>query len=486
MDTASTSPPDEQTGGQVVAKQLFGKKSERLDRNQLELALGVEEAAHVIETDEAEAEDEASGPRRRRGRRGERKVRIPEGTPTEERVIDPEEVKANPQAFKCIGEEVSRQLDVVANPYVLRITRRRKFKSKKDRKRPPLVAPVPPRPIEGSLAGPSLLADIVLKKYVEHLPLYRQEQILRQRYRIGLSRKTMCDWVGIVAGWLKPIYHHIGRELSRNGYLQIDETPIRYLGAEKGGSSKGHLWVYNRPGGDVLFEWHRGRGAECLEQMLAGFAGVVQCDGYSAYTSYAKRHEAVELAGCWAHARRYFFEALEESPGFARWMLHQIGLLYQIEAELRSKGAGPDLRAAARASASSMVLTRIEKALRLKQSRHLPSSEMGEAIGYALGQWKRLLKFRDDGRLEIDNNLVENAIRPSAVGKRNWLFFGAPEAGERSAIIYTILESCKRRGINQAEYLRDVLERLPSMKITEVAALTPENWLKAQEQAQAA
>jgi hypothetical protein len=155
----------------------------------------------------------------------------------------------------------------------------------------------------------------------------------------------------------------------------------------------------------------------------------------------------------------------------------------RIEAELRDQQAGPAMRQAVRSSQSAMILSRIKKALQLYLPKHLPKTRMGEALGYALNQWDRLMVYRENGQIEIDNNLVENAIRPTAVGKKNWLFFGAPKAGERSAIIYSILESCKRRGIDPTAYLRDVLERLPTMKITEVAQLTPANWLATQQSA---
>lgn len=458
-----------------LRRQMFGRKSEKLDRNQLELLLNMQESAFVVESQQDDDDDPPPGGRRKR-RGGERKVKIPEGTPTQEVIIDPPEVEADPKAYQCIGEEVTRELDVVPHPYVLRLIRRRKYKSKTDRTRPPLLAPAPPRLIENSLATPGLLTDIILKRCVEHLPLYRQEQVLKSRYGIEISRKTMCDWVGIVAGWLKPIYNHMRKELQKSEYLQIDETPVQYLGAEGGGSAQGYLWVYHRPGGDVLYEWHRGRGANCLEEMLGDFQGTVQCDGYSAYTSYTKDKSHIDLAGCWAHARRYFFDAQAESRVLAGWVLHQIGLLYRIEADLRDRGAGPALRQAVRSSQSAMILARIEKALRRKLTHHLPKSSMGEAIGYTLSQWDRLMAFVSNGKVEIDNNRVENAIRPTAIGKKNWLFFGAPNSGERSAILYTVLESCKRRGINQGEYLREVLSRLPSMMITETARWTPAAW----------
>ena len=462
--------------------QLFGRKSEKLDRNQLEFALGVEEKASVVETRPPMGMHAQTRKPPRRGAR-ERKVRIPEGTPVEELILDPEEVKENPQAYECIGQEVLEELDVVPNPYFVRRIIRRKFKVKGDRKQAPIIVCAPERLIEGSYASAGLLSEIILKKYVEHVPLYRQEQTLRMRYGIHLSSKTMCDWVQVVAGWLKPIYNYIADGLRRITYLQIDETPIRYLpekrkrGEKKGkGSALGYVWVYHDPEGDVLYEWHTSRAATCLEGMLDGFRGTVQCDGYKAYTSYAKRNTAINWIGCWAHARRYFHDACEQAPTQAGWLLLQIGHLYQIEAELRDKRAGPRLREAVRNAQSMPILKRIEKVLRRKQSKLLPSTKLEEGIAYSLARWDQLLGYCKDGRLEIDNNLVENRMRPLAIGKKNFLFFGAPQAGQQSAIIYTILESCKRRGINPQIYLRDVLTRLPHMKIGEVWRLIPAVW----------
>jgi len=215
--------------------------------------------------------------------------------------------------------------------------------------------------------------------------------------------------------------------------------------------------------------------------MLEDFAGTIQCDGYAAYSSFTQDRDKIELAGCWAHVRRKFFEAKEEAPVLAGWLLHQIAALYRIEAKLRDGRAGPRLRQAVRAAQSEMILCRIKKVLRLKLTQYLPRSRMGLAIAYALSQGEELERFRDEGRVQIDNNLVENAIRPTAVGKKNWLFIGHPHAGQRSAILYTLIESCKRRGINPQEYLRDVLARLPTMKITQVDQLTPANWLAARQ-----
>ena len=474
---------------QLLLKRMFGRKSEKLDRNQLELLLaGLGDGAG----DDDPPPPTPPPPRSRRRR--ERKPRMPEDLPTEDIVIDPEAVKQDPSGYQCIGQEVTEELDVVPTRYFRRRIIRRKFKSKVNRERPPLIAPLAPRVIEGGYASPGLLTDIILKKYADHLPLHRQEQILRTRHGIELSRKTMCDWVRVVADWLKPLYNHIREDLRASAYLQVDETPVRYCLAKGGGSRKGYLWLFHHPGGDVLYEWHTSRAAECLDPMLEQFAGTVQCDGYSAYASYARKRRAlvenkesdkpIDLSACWAHARRKFHEALEECPGQARWVLHQIGLMYRIEHDLRGKG--PDLRQSVRAATTGMILARLEKVFKIKLPQHRPTSAMGSAIGYALSLWPQLLRFRDDGRIEIDNNQVENAVRPTAIGKKNWMFIGHPDAGQRSAIIYTLLESCKRRGINPQEYLHDVLTRLPAMTNQQTRSLTPTNWLAARRKSQAA
>ena len=239
-----------------------------------------------------------------------------------------------------------------------------------------------------------------------------------------------------------------------------------------------YLWTYSRPGGDVLFEWRVSRSREGPAAFLKNFRGKLQTDGYSAYESLARERQDLMLVGCWAHARRGFHEALTETK-LAAWFVRQIGLMYAVEKELRQKKAGPRLRAVVRAWQSRPILERLRRAMELIRRRTLPQGLLGQAIDYALKRWDALVRFVDDGTLEIDNNLIENAIRPSALGKKNWLFIGHPEAGERSAIIYTLLGSCRRHGVNPFEYLTDLFTRLPAAKITEIKTFTPSAWAKA-------
>ena len=463
---------------QALLTRLFGRKSEKMDLDQLQLLMGLVDIENAADKDE---DPPPSTPTPGRKKRRENKPRIPENLPTEDIHIDPDEVKDAPQDYNRIGEEITSELDVIPPQYFRRRIIRGKYVRKGDKDTAPVIAPLPDRLVEGGYASPGIITDIVIKKYVDHLPLYRQEQILKNRFGIELSRKTMNDWMRVAADWLSPIYRGIKKNLQQSDYLQVDETPIKYC--DKGGppgGKKGYFWVYHDPlRKEVLYEWHTGRAASCMDDVLGKFKGTVQCDGYGAYTSYAKGKKDIEIACCWAHARRKFHEAKDEAPAVAGWFLKQIQALYKIEADLREVGASPDERQTARERDSRWRLKLLKKALRCKMAVYLPKSQMGKAVHYTLARWEQLDKYCGDGRIEIDNNGVENAIRPTAVGKKNWLFIGHPDAGDRSAIIYTIIENCKKLGINPQEYLKDVLTRLPSMKISEVDQLLPAVWLEA-------
>jgi hypothetical protein len=301
----------------------------------------------------------------------------------------------------------------------------------------------------------------------------------------------MAQWMGLAADWLRPIYEHIRTGVLGGGYVQVDETPIEYLVPGNGETKLGYLWTCARPGGDTVFHWAVSRAAACLETIIpAGFRGTLQTDGYSAYPAFVRAHNAragtsaIRLAGCWAHARRAIHQAQESTPRTVAWLLRQIARLYQIEQRLRHHSAAPVLRQAVRAAQSAMILRRLRTALLRIRPRHLPQSALGRAISYTLDQWPALEAFLRDGRIAIDNNQVEDAIRPTAIGKKNWLFIGEAQAGDRSAILYTIIECCRRRGLDPFTYLRDVFTRLPSMTNWQVKDLTPEAWAKMRQQAE--
>ncbi len=471
-----------------VIRQLYGSKSEKLDPAQLDLfgdldGPGKPEASAAPERNEAaEALIATASPCRPKSAR-ERKPRLPENLPVEEIVLEPEPVKACPEAWRRIGEEVSEELDYEPGRFLRRRLVRPKYVRVADTQAAPIVAKLPEKLLERGILAPGLLAHIVIGKYADHLPLYRQEQIYLQRHGVGLSRQTMANGVALVAEWLKPVVEAIKAEQFADGYVQIDETPIQYLAPGKGKTAQGYLWTSHRPGGDTVYHWHPGRGSDRLENIIPhDFSGTIQCDAFGAYRSYARNHGNIDLAGCWAHARRKFHEAFVqgESKQRAAWILRQIGHLYEVERQVRENRAGPRLREAERQGRSRLVLERIYRALLhlQKSRRHLPKSLMGKAIRYTLGQWPMLCRFIEEGQVEIDNNLVENAIRPTAVGKKNWLFIGDKDAGWRSAVIYSIITSCRSRGIDPHAYLKDVLTRLPTMTNRQIAEITPAAWAK--------
>jgi transposase len=453
---------------QYIRHYFGGQRNERLDRHQLELLL--QGLANVVTLPTPDPKPVTAS--RNGTPHPVRRMLAEDKLETYEIVIEPEEVQAHPDGWKKISEERTSQLDWVAPKIIKRVFIRPRYVKAEQF----AIASLPPQPIEQGMVGPGLLAQILVSKYEHHLPLYRQAKMFRQQFGVELSRKTMGDWVEQAAELLKPVYRAIREDLLRGDYLQADETPIRYLDPDvKGKSQQGYLWTYSRPGGDVLFEWRVSRSREGPKEFLKNFRGKLQTDGFSAYESLAKERDDLTLIGCWAHARRGFHEALTESK-LAAWFVRQIGLMYAVEKELREKKAGPQLRAAIRTWQSRPILERLRRAMELVRERTLPQGLLGQAIDYALKRWEALTRFVDDGLLEIDNNLIENAIRPSAIGKRNWLFVGHPEAGERSAVIYTLLGSCRRHGINPFEYLKDLFTRLPSAKITEVKRFTPSEW----------
>lgn len=338
------------------------------------------------------------------------------------------------------------------------------------------IAPLPPTVVAQGQPGAGLVAHVLLSKFVDHLPLYRQQQ---QFARLGVNfpKSTLGDWVEQGAAWLQPIVREMKRQLLQGDYVQVDETPVRVQDPDVSGKcATGWLWVLGQPQGDVIFEFYPGRGKEFAQQLLGDFKGYLQRDGYGVYGSLARDNLELMPVGCWAHARRKFVDALEDQPDEATLIVNEVRKLYLVERHARDENLTPDQRHHIRQQSSLPILTGLQPRLQSVLDKVLPQSPLGKAARYCLAEWKALIRYLEDGRLEIDNNLTENAIRPSAVGKKNWLFIGHPEAGWRSAVIYSIVVSCRRRGIEPWDYLRDVLSRLPAMKQSELPSLLPAHW----------
>jgi transposase len=475
-----------------LQKQLFGAgKGEKLDRDQLEIKF--EELKNLLEQ---VSDTEAKLVQYERVAKAREKRPLPAEVfahlPVAETVtILPDEVKSEPEAYEKIGEEKTFEVDVTPPKLFKREIVRPKFRRTGDREQPPVVAPAPARVVTGGYASAGLLAWIALSKYVDHLPLYRLEQ-MSARWGATIPRNTMSDWIRIASDWLEPLYKRMRQRLLESGYIQVDETPVRFVDPdEKGGKTEqGYLWVMGAPGGDVVFDWQLSRKHDHLTDLVGkDYAGVLQSDGYEAYANYAKaRPKEVTRVACWAHARRKFFEALDENREKAGAFLALIGELYAVEHDLdgaKDKHGEPtkppvtDLatRAERRRAESVPLFEKLNALAKNTLAEVRPRSALGEACSYMLNQWTALVAHADHGQTRLDNNLVENAIRPSAVGKKNWLFIGHPDAGQRTAIIYSIVVSCQRHDIDPHLYLRDVLTKLPGMTTRDdLDALLPSKW----------
>lgn len=459
-----------------LKRQLFGPgKSEKLDRLQTSLPLAEPTPAPITPKVETITYQRVTAPKEKRPVPAE----VFKNVPVKETiVIEPDEVKADPAAFERIGEERTFEIDIIGPQIFKREIVRPKYRHKTDRQLPPVVAPALARPVAGGYASAGLLAWIALSKYVDHQPLYRLEK-QSARWGAELPRQTMADWIRITAEWLEPVYRQMLKRVLSGGYIQADETPIRCNDPDekRGGTTEGWLWVISRPGEDVVFDWRLSRRHGELTSLIDGYKGILQSDGYGAYEAYARDHPEVTWVACWAHARRKFFEAEREWPKAVRLILLIIGWLYECEACWDEHELTVSNRRRHRQKLYPRRLYWLKKLATGVRERMPPKSGLAKACDYLLRYWTPLTAHLDHGETRLDNNLVENAIRPSAIGKKNWLFIGHPDAGQRSAIIYSLVVSCQRHGKDPLAYLRDVLQRLPAMtNQDDLTPLTPAAW----------
>lgn len=463
-----------------LEKQLYGPGSERktqestLSKEQVLLSLFPSATEAPATREVVVAPTEAPEPRPRR------QFAIKAVETVTERLEPPEKVCPHCGKEKCeIGCEKSERYEYVPAKVIRHEIIRPKLACKCG-KAGVSLAPLPPTLIPQGCADSSLVAQVILAKYVDHLPLYRQQQIFA-RLGVNFPKSTLGDWVTQGAAWLEPIVREMKGQLLKGDYLQADETPVAVMDPDvKGKTVKGYLWVMGLPRGNVVFEFHRGRGKAEARQLLGGFKGYLQRDGYSAYSSLvAEAGQQLIPVGCWGHARRKFVDAESDHPAHAPPFIDEIRKLYLVEAVAREQQLEPELRKALRLEKSKPILDQLLPELEKALAQNLPESPLGKAAKYCLNEWTALNRYLADGRLEIDNNLTENAIRPSAVGKKNWLFIGHPDAGWRSAVIYSIVVSCQRHRIDPAQYLTDVLRRLPAMKQSELHTVLPQSWKSA-------
>jgi transposase len=410
-----------------LKQKLFGPgQSEKLDRAQLLLTLGeLEKLTAVGRPTETISYERPTGPAPKRTLPAESFAHLPV---QETVVIEPAAVQADPTLYEKIGEERTFEVDVVPPKLFKREIVRPKYRHRLDRNRAPVLAPAPARVVPGGFASAGLIAWALTAKYADHLPLYRQEKMLA-RWGAPISRQNLCDWVGTATALLEALVKRMKQDLLAGGYVQVDETPIRCNDPDlrDGKTTTGWLWALSRPGGGVVFEWRLSRRHEEVERLLGLYQGVLHSDGFEGYPAYVRSHAGVEWVGCWAHARRKFFEAAAERPKTAERVLRLIGRLYQLEAEWDQTQVGGQ-RAALRQEHFTRPLARLHRLVSALQARVLPRTGLGQACAYLLGHWAPLTAHLRHSHTRLDTNAVENAIRPSKLGAKNWLFIGHPDA----------------------------------------------------------
>jgi transposase len=460
----------------------FGRTSEKSPDEQIRLFNEAELGEDGPVADEAPEETQvAAHTRRKRGRKP-----LPDWIPRVEVLHDLREDEKrcadDGTPLERIGEEVSEQLEFI--PAKLRVLRHVRPKYACPRCRTGIrTAPMPPQPIPKSLAGPTLLAHVAISKYADGLPLYRQEAMFR-RLGIELPRASLANWMVKVGALLQPLVNLLRDELLASGFVQCDETRYQVLKEPgKTATSQSYLWVQHAPDpGIVLYDYDASRSAEVPKRLFAGFEGILQTDGYEGYGALG-REPGITHVGCWAHGRRKFDEALKAQRSSSKKKRSQkqskalqglafIQKLYKIERQIQDKP--PDERRRIRQDRSRPVLEKLRAWLDDAIPRVPPQSLTGKALAYLDGQWPKLVRVLEDGRIPLDTNGVENAIRPFVVGRKNWLFADTVRGAEASANLYSVIETAKRRGLEPFAYLRHVLAQLPSAStLDDLDALLP-------------
>jgi transposase len=432
------------------------------------------------------ADTPATKPRARRANKLSESLK---GLPTVVREIIHPEVLAAPGDFRLLGEETSERLHVKPAAFTLEIIKRLTHVRKNEVDAIPLTPPLEPCLLPGSVLTPSLGAYLLTQKFCYHSPFYREQWKLKAAHGIELTRNLMCSWHDHLAERLLPIHQLIAARIRGSSYIKIDETPVRCLEPGTGKTVTGYFWVYHHHEHGVLYDWHQSRANTCLDNILIGsdgepsFSGHLQSDGLRAYRTFIERHpeQVIIPVSCLAHISRKFKEARDEHPRIAARILLLTGSIYQIEKRLRQENASPLERQRARWLESRKPYDQLAKLFRrIARFRGItPRSKMGQALAYAANQWPHLEPCFNDGRIEFDNNLTENAIRPTKLGHKNWMFIGGEHTGWRSAVIYTFVEQIRRHGADPFAWFEWVFEKLmhnpPDEQLKE---LLPSNWLK--------
>lgn len=452
----------------------FGTKKERFipkDENQQSLPFSVEE-----KKDEFSEETVISYTKKKQKRENHKgRVQLPLHLPVEEIILEPNE---DVSGMKKIGEEVTDKLELTpAKLYIKRYIRPKYIKQEDENTSTYIgvIAPLPSFAIDKGVAGSGLLTQIIIDKFVDHLPIYRQIERFK-RDQVKISASTINGWQDAVSHLLEPLYDTLKKHVLAEGYLQVDETPLQVLDKNKKGKThRGYHWVYHAPlQKSVIFDYRDGRGREGPETLLKNFKGYLQTDGYKVYDAFGERDE-ITLLNCMAHARRGFEKALDYDKVNAEYALKLFQELYKVERKAKDLELNRKERKELRLKEALPIANELGKWLAKTYKKVLPKSAIGKAIAYCVPRWDNLIAYMYDGALEIDNNLAENAIRPIALGRKNYLFAGSSSGAKRAAMFYSFFATCKKNDVNPFEWLKKVLDVIPDHKVSRLHELLPQN-----------
>jgi transposase len=455
---------------------IFSSKRERFIAAEQPEQLALELGEDPVGESRVEATEKITYQRRKKKHPG--RTALPENIPIEEVIIEPEE---DTSELKLIGEEVTDTVDYRPGVLLKRRYIRRKYARVEEAEDQPsvVIGELPERPIPKGIAEAGLLAHLIVSKYVDHLPFYRQIEQFKRNHAWTIHKSTLNDWFAACCSLLDALYQTHLRVVMNTDYLQADESPIKVQDSNKKGKThQGYMWVYRHPlNGLVLFDYSKGRGMHGTKQRLTNFQGVLQCDGYAVYGRIAKKSKgSIQLVSCLAHIRRKFYEARDHHPDLAERALDRIQQLYALEQQYREAQLNAQTRQQRRQKEAQPIFDELLQWVRSEQTNNLSKGPIGKALHYAKNQLPLLAAYLDDGRLEIDNNLIENAIRPLALGRKNYLFAGSHKGAQRSAMMYSFFASCKVNRINPWEWLSDVLQRVGSHPVNRLEELLPHLW----------
>ncbi len=468
-----------------LLRHRYGQKRERVDENQLflfaaELAHSGKQAPPAPHPDETA---KAGSPKPK----GHGRQALPKSLERRRVVYDLGEHERHcPQCqaeLKHIGEEISERLEYVPASFHVIEEACQKYACVKGCT--VVTAAKPMAPIEKGLPGPGLLAQVAVSKYGDHVPLNRQEEIY-QRQGVDLSRKTMCGWMAETAELVSPLYELMKGQVLSSKAVQTDDTPVPVLDPELPRTRTGRIWTYVGDEGHpyTVYDYTPTRSRDGPDVFLKTFTGYLQADAYSGYDQiYGDPERGVVEVACWAHARRKFFDAQSSDIMRAMVMLAYIRLLYDVEREADDRNLSAEQRRALRQAMSLPILTDICAYLERERPKVLPKSPEGQAIAYTLSNWKALVRYCEDGDLEIDNNGAERSLRGVAVGRKNWMFFGSDNGGRTAAVLNSMMASCKRLHIDPFAYLRDIFERIAAHPKNQLEDLLPDRWAAARTKA---